>query len=101
VIDWGMANTIAMFHQGRLQVRPIDSLFRTDSPTENERAIMRVVLADPDAIFVGHVPGREVMDTRANLDRAAASLHRRKQMIRIIADSCGHPVFEIFRWNLD
>lgn len=98
VVDWGMANTIAMFHQGRLLVRPIDSLFITASPTENRRNIIQVVFSDPAAVFVGHVPGREVMDTRANLDRAAASLHRHKQMIRIVTDSNSRPVFEIFRW---
>jgi hypothetical protein len=97
VIDWGMANTIALFHKGRVEVRPVDSLFVTNSPTENERAIARVVLTDPDAIFVGHVAGKEVMPTRANLDRAAAALGREKQMIRVISDSNGRPVFEIFR----
>jgi hypothetical protein len=101
VIDWGMANTIALFHKGRVEVRPIDSLFVTNTPTENERAIAKVVLTDPDAIFVGHVPGREVMPTRANLDRSAAALGRRKQMIRIISDSNGRPIFEIFRWVPD
>jgi len=98
VVDWGMANTIALFHQGRITVRPVDSLFMTDAVTENQRAIIQVVLGDPDAIFVGHVPGREVMDTRANLDRAALSLHRHKETIRIVTDSNGRPVFEIFRW---
>ncbi len=98
VVDWGMANTIALFHQGRVVVRPVEGLFRTDSPNENERKIIDAVLSDPAAIFVGHVPGREVMTTRANLDRAAASRNLKKQMIRTIADSNGRPVFEIFQW---
>jgi hypothetical protein len=98
VVDWGMANTIAMFHKGRVEVRPVDSLFITDSPNENETRIIKVVFEDPAALFIGHVPGHEVMQTRANLDRTAASFHLRKQMIRIVADSSGRPVFEIFRW---
>ena len=32
VVDWGMANTIALFHQGRILVRPVDSLFITPIP---------------------------------------------------------------------
>ncbi len=98
VVDWGMANTIALFHQGRILVRPVDSLFITSTPTENQRNIIQAVFSDPDAVFVGHVPGREVMETRVNLDRAAESLHRHKQTIRIVTDSHGRPVFEIFRW---
>jgi hypothetical protein len=99
VVDWGMANTIALFHQGRILVRPVDSLFITSTPTENQRNIIQAVFSDPDAVFVGHVPGREVMETRANLDRAAESLHRHKLTIRIVTDSNGRPVFEIFRWT--
>lgn len=98
VVDWGMANTIAMFHKGRVEVRPVDSLFITATPNENETRIIKVVFEDHDALFIGHVPGHEVMQTRANLDHTAASFHLRKQMVRIVTDSNGRPVFEIFRW---
>jgi hypothetical protein len=99
VVDWGMANTIAMFHKGRALIRPADAPFRTDTPTEGERNIIQAILLDPDAIFVGHVPAREVMTgVSANLNRAAASYGRKKEMIRAIADSNGRPVFEVFRY---
>lgn len=99
VIDWGMANTIAMFHEGRALVRPVDSLFRTAAPDANQSGTIKIVLTDPEAIFVGHVPEREVMkEVRPNLDRAVAALGRHKQMIRIIYDSHGRAVFEIFKF---
>lgn len=99
VIDWGMANTLALFHEGRAEVRPVDGLFRTDTPDEIQKRIIRVVLTDPEAIFVGHVPEHDVMtEVRANLDRASAALGRHKQRIRIISDSHGREIFEVFRF---
>ena len=56
------------------------------------------MLSDPDAIFVEHVPGREVttgVDQR--LERAAIASGLRKEPIRAISDSNGRPVFEVFR----
>jgi 4-amino-4-deoxy-L-arabinose transferase-like glycosyltransferase len=99
VVDWGMDNTIAMFHEGRALVRPVDGLFRTSTPNEGERHMIETVFSDPAAIFVGHVPGRETTpEVRPILDRAAASFGRQKQMIRIITDSHGRPEFEIFKF---
>ena len=98
VVDWGMANTIAMFHKGRSRFARSTVCSSPPLPLKTSATSSRWSFADPDALFVGHVPGHEVMQTRANLDRAAASFHRRKQMIRIVTDSNGRPVFEIFRW---
>ena len=99
VVDWGMDNTIAMFHQGRALVRPVDGLFHATEPTDVQSRIIKIVLTDPEGIFVGHVPERDVMtDVRPNLDRAADALGRHKQMIRIIYDSHGRAVFEIFKF---
>lgn len=98
VVDWGMLNTLALFHQGRLLLRPDDSPFSTDTPSESDLRAIAFMFSDPAAIFVGHVPSREVtqgVDER--LERAAAESGLRKELIRGIADSNGRPVFEVFR----
>jgi 4-amino-4-deoxy-L-arabinose transferase-like glycosyltransferase len=99
VVDWGMANTIALFHQGRALVRPVDGLFQTATPSAGQSEIIKNVLTDPQAIFVGHVPERDVFrEVRSNLDQAATALGRHKRLIRIIYDSHGRAVFEIFKF---
>jgi 4-amino-4-deoxy-L-arabinose transferase-like glycosyltransferase len=98
VVDWGMLNTLALFHQGRLLLRPDDGPFSTDTPSESDQETIRVMFSDPHAVFVGHVPSREVtagVDRR--LERAAAEAGLRKELIHGIADSNGRPVFEVFR----
>jgi 4-amino-4-deoxy-L-arabinose transferase-like glycosyltransferase len=97
LLDWGILNTLALFHQGRLVLRPVDGLF--SSPLgPAEQAIVRVIFEDPNAIFIGHVPAREVTPGgSAGLERAASAAGLRKQWIRTIHDSNGVPVFEIHR----
>ncbi len=98
VIDWGMLNTLALFHQGRLLLRPEDAPFSTDAPSESGRRAIGIMFSDPNALFVGHVPEREVTPgIGRRLERAAAVSGLRKEPIRRIADSNNRPVFEIFR----
>ena len=100
VMDWGMANTLALWHRGRLLIRPADGPFQTDTPNGTEREIIHAMLSDPHATFVDHVPERHVFpDVRARLDRAAAAAGYRSEPLRTIYDSNGRPVFEIFRFQ--
>lgn len=98
VIDWGMLNTLSLYHRGRLDLLPGDFPFLTEQPTEYDRLVMHAMFSDPDALFVGHVKGHEVMKgVRAGFDRAAADAGKREELERTISDSNGRPVFEIFR----
>ena len=98
VIDWGMLNTLSLFHRGRLDLLPGDFPFLTEQPTAYDRLFLHAMFSDPQALFVGHVEGREVMKgVRASFDRAAAEAGKREQLQQTISDSNGRPVFEIFR----
>lgn len=100
VIDWGMLNTLILFHQGRLQLRAGEDLLATDAPSLAQQAQIAAMLSDPNAVFVGHVPAREVIaGVGEHLDAAAQARGYLKEPIRIIADSNGRPVFEIFRFH--
>lgn len=98
VIDWGMLNTLSVFHRGRLVLRAADFAFAADHPDEFSQRIVQAAISDPDAIFVDHVRSREVTKgARDGLDRAAAAAGKREEMMQSIADSNGRPTFEIFR----
>ncbi len=98
VMDWGMLNTLALLHQGRLLLRPADGRFSADIPSELDQRIISIMFSDPNAVYVGHVPSREVTPgVGKRLERAAAASGLRKELVRSIADSNGRPVFEVFR----
>jgi 4-amino-4-deoxy-L-arabinose transferase-like glycosyltransferase len=98
VVDWGMANTLALFHQGRLLIRPADSPFQTDSPTRREQDIIQAMISDRNALFVDHVAEKHIFpDVRQRLDRDVAAAGYREELLRTISDSNGRPEFEIFR----
>jgi len=98
VIDWGMANTLALFHRGQLLVRPADGPFQKDSPSSGERDIIHAMLSDRNAIFVDHVPEKRIFqNVRQRLDKAAWDAGYREEPIQTIFDSNGRAQFEIFR----
>jgi hypothetical protein len=97
-VDWGMLNTLLLFHQGRLSFREGTEPFNDDPPTPIEQRLRGIMLSDPGALFIGHTEARTVFPEIAQrLNRAvlAAGLH--KELLRTIPDSNGRPVFEIFR----
>jgi len=98
VMDWGMANTLALFHRGRLLVRPADGPFQKDSPSSGERDIIHAMLSDPNAVFIDHVPEKRIFPkVRERLDKAAADAGYREEPVQTIFDSNGRAEFEIFR----
>jgi hypothetical protein len=100
VMDWGMANTLALFHRGRLLIRPADGPFQTDTPNGIQRDIIHAMLSDPKAVFLDHVAEQHVFPgVRGRLDRAALAAGYREVPLGTISDSNGRPVFEMFRFE--
>lgn len=98
VLDWGMLNTLSLFHEGRLELRAADFPFVTEHPGEFERRIIDAMLSDPEALYISHVRSREVTKgARDGFDREAAKAGKQEQMVQTIPDSNGRPVFDIFR----
>jgi len=97
--DWGMLNSIALLHQGRLQLRVASNPFMIDPIYDTDEQHLATLVSDPNGLFVGHVPARDVFPgVRARLDHAASKIGYRRDLIRTIPDSNGRPVFEVFRF---
>jgi hypothetical protein len=98
VVDWGMLNTLTFLHQGHLVLRTGYDPFLTETPAPLDLGIIQAMLSDSNAVFIGHVPSRQVMaGVPERLDRTLAKAGYEKQLIRVIPDSNRHPIFEIFR----
>ena len=98
VTDWGIRNTLAMLHEGKLRLETAEGAFRQDQPTDSDQELRRRILADRDAIVLGHAEGSEVFEgVRARLEEDARKRAVRKDILEIVEDTHGRPVFEIFR----
>ncbi len=98
IMDWGMLNTLALTHQGRLDLRVGDPPFYTDQPTPGDEKMIDYILQDRGSILVGYVEGHEVnQGVRARIKRRIAQAGLRKEIMQVIEDSNRRPVFEIYR----
>jgi hypothetical protein len=100
VIDWGMQNSLDLLHHGKLSLRVANDPFMHDSPSAADREIAQRMIRDPRGLFLGHVPEREAFEgVGKRADQAAAALGYRKELLQVIPDSNGRPVFELFRFT--
>lgn len=92
VLDWGIGNSVQLSHRGRLNLRygaePLD------------QAQLNYMLSDPGAIFVDHVPERQIYrDIPEHLNQLATGQGYSKKMLETISDSNGRPVFLVFQYT--
>jgi hypothetical protein len=99
VVDWGMYNTLLMFHQKGVLLRTANEPFMDESMSDIQEKQALAMLDDRDALFLGHVKEKEVFEgVQARLERYAESRGFYKQMVQTIPDSNGRPIFQVFRF---
>jgi hypothetical protein len=95
--DWGILNPLIVLHRGRLPLIYVDDTFL--APGESEKAQTWDQGLMEREIWIGHTLAfQEFAGTNDRIVKSAASLGLRKQMIEVVPDRNGRPVFEIFRF---
>jgi hypothetical protein len=90
-VDWGILDSLRLLNRGALPLR----WGGDEDDTE-----LRALLAQPESIFLGHGAGFEIFPGRtAKLTSHAGALGYQRQVIAVIADSFGRPMFEVFRFQ--
>ncbi len=98
VMDWGMQNSLAMLHEGRMPLYIAESAFRDENPPESEIEVRQKILVDRGGILLGYREGWEIfVGGRARIEQEALKKGLRKEVIEIVEDSHRRPVFEIYR----
>jgi len=59
VADWGMVDSLRFLSQGKLRLRVASDLAAKSSLTDEERSKLSQWIGGKDALFVGHILGRE------------------------------------------
>lgn len=99
VIDWGVIDVIRILGAGRLPLHQGITLAGKDALDEAERREVEVLVSSPEHVFVGHTPNHEVVTgSGARFDAHAREAGYRKEVLNVIRDRHGRPVFEIFRY---
>lgn len=99
-MDWGILDPLRMLGQGRLplEMRP-DSL-AAPQMTEGDRAYLVARLADPANLYIAHTKPYEFFPGASpSLARFAEDAGYQRDTARVILDSYGHPVFEVYRFR--
>jgi hypothetical protein len=98
VLDWGFSDSLTFLNQGRLRMADAASPLTGEADAERISGLEEM-LGDPQGWFVGHVPERQFYPLPSQrLARIAEQRGYGKQLLKLIADSNGRPVFEVFRY---
>ena len=99
VVDWGMYNTLLLFHKKGALLHTGNEPFMDATMSEPQMRQAVTMLDDRDALFLGHVPEKEVFEgVQARLESFAATRGLHKQVVRIVYDSNGRPMFQVFQF---
>ena len=98
VLDWGMQFPLDVLHNGRLHMISGHDPFMTDTLSDLGKRVAARMFQDPAGVFIAHTDKREnFVGVRKRFDEAAAEAGCREDSIRVIPDSNGRPVFEVFK----
>ena len=97
--DWGMVQPLDLLHRGRLPLVWAGDPFLEPETSQEERRDKLALLADLQALWIGHTDGYQEfsgVNSRVLAATAAAGFH--KLPVTTISDRNGRPVFELFRF---
>jgi 4-amino-4-deoxy-L-arabinose transferase-like glycosyltransferase len=99
-VDWGYTNGLRVLHRGRLQLfNPADYGVDSQTGAKGAAELARMV-ENPDLLYVEHTEDKQLIP-RVNdrLRNRAATLGYAERIERVIPDSSGDPVFELFQFE--
>lgn len=98
-LDWGFLDSLRMLSENQVPVRVGEQYLLNPELTEGDRSRLQVMIADPGDLFITHPEGREFYPGLAKkLVQFSATAGYRQQILAVIADSNGRPMFRVFRF---
>ena len=97
--DWGIVQPLDLMHRGRLPLEWAGDPFLGPDTGQSEKRYKLGILADPQALWIGHTDGyQEFSGVNTRLQAATSAAGFRKIPVTTISDRNGRPVFELFRF---
>jgi hypothetical protein len=99
VMDWGIFDALRVLDQGQLPLRVGTEQANKEKMDENDLRIVREMLAAPETVYLGHTEGNEVFGgASARFAAVAQASGYSKQVLQVVGDGKGRPIFEVYRW---
>jgi hypothetical protein len=100
MVDWGSLNTLALLHEGDLPMFMADVPPAGAPESDADRAEIRREIDSGDRIFIEHTDDKQIFPgVNGRLKQAAAELGYVEQPEKVVSDSNGRPVFQLFRFR--
>lgn len=99
LLGWGTEYSLTMLEKGKLPLRNASVHVAEENPSQDDRNAIQAILAEPGALYAGHVEDQELQPGLVKrFDEQAKAFGYRREDVQIISDRCGRPMFELFRY---
>lgn len=100
VTDWGILDALRLLNRGGLPLLIGSDPMAAEAVGKSQKRDVHEIISAPDAVFVGHTQGNEVAPgINARLESLAQADGYRKEVLQVIADRNGRPIFEVYRFR--
>ena len=98
-MDWGIMDSMRLLSRGKLPLRVGTDPIRKPALDAADREYLARMLGGPGHVFINHTKDFEFFPgTNDKLVRYAGDAGYRREVMTVIADSHGRPVYEVYRF---
>jgi hypothetical protein len=97
VLDWGIFEPLRLLHRGRLPLVWGADPLQPAPPSPDDVRVFREMIDQPNRVFVSYTDTHEQFaGVNERLRQMLDALGRRREVLKVIQDSNGRPVYEVF-----
>ena len=97
--DWGIMDGLRLLDQGKLPLNVGTDPIRQPELSQGDRDYLARMISEPRHVFIAHTKAYEVFEgVNAKLLKYAAESGYEREMVAVIPDGWGRPVYEVYRF---
>jgi hypothetical protein len=98
-VDWGMTDSLRLLSRGRLPLRVGTDPITKHALDDKDRELLGKMITSPGNLFINHTRDFEFFKgVNDKLVNYAADAGYRRDVLTVIADSNGRPVYEVYHF---
>jgi hypothetical protein len=99
-VDWGILDSLRLLSNGTLPLLTGDDPISKPELSSQDREPVARMVADPGAVFISHTKDFEnFAEVNNKLVKFAAGIGYQREMMAVIPDHYGRPVYEVYRFT--
>ena len=98
-VDWGIMNSMHLFSRGKMPLREGTNPITKPALDDADRQYLARAISEPANVFINHTKDFEFFTgVNDKLVKYAADAGYRREVMAVIPDSHGRPVYEVYRF---